>query len=860
MEIRLDCSKYLKKINKAEAIKNLFDFNLGSALTEVIGINYSIEMKAFMLLFNSSRETNFQLSKAYGQQQINTQYNLVSISKNFEKKYKDYLEQQVTLTKDFFENVLMYNNQYLIKSFELFDSFCTEIRIVLPNDIRTSYYINFRENLKDEFQNNKLRYRELVDFFDNPVELQNDKFAHLIERYNQFKKYYNTPLQANSKETLQDLYVEPYFTVYKNNLNEVDDVNKHFFSISTESVHDFFEYYFLFGNKNDKLKENYDMVFVLGQPGQGKTSFCYKLIYDYLKEFDDLPPIPIIFEKIRDLIAKDFVNNPLEEIGRRYDFLDFNKDEFILVLDGLDEAYMSGGVTDSDLKNLYDRLKKRPNKKIKIILTSRLNYLNINDSCLDNTLVLHLNELSDSQIIEYCNNFKIFHPNNSLIKNIEGIISEEKYVHIKELLRQAVLMYFIAISNINIDEGDSKAVIYDKIFDSLAQRSWDSNGQLDYINTKLKSNPSLYKIYLREFIRNIAFEIFQSPKLFITVNRLINLDATKLFIQRCFTIDLDSNDRLKEISKYLLISFYFQQSTKDNSETALEFFHNSLWEYLTAEYFWEENKRILLRQDQYDDFQYITKVEYFTFLDKSIGNKSITDSVLYNLIQIIDNDDNDTKSNIYNQSIKLFYTLSQDDFLLKYDRESCLLTASEKTREIFKLFWVFIHQSNKNLNNRIKVDNQLVDYIFLDTSLSLNCDLYNIDVQDEYDNLRFITESILNNLFFSLNIGQFTLLYNHIDSITYFKINFDRFEMHNNKVINMSIVDSRFEENCQIEDNDFNNLFFDYVEVPSEEWFNNFLEKNVFDINFKSNHTLFKKESTNDKNEIIIKYVIENIG
>lgn len=860
MEIKLNCSKYLKKINKAEAIKNLFDFNLGSALTEVIGVDYSIEMKAFMLLFNSSRETNFQLSKAYGQKQINAQYNLVSISKNFEEGYKDYLEQQVTLTKDFFENVLMFNNQYLIKSFILFESFCSELQIVLPNDIRTSYYINFRENLKDEFQNNKFRYQELVDFFNNPVELQNDKFAHLIEKYNQFKKYYITPLQANSEETLQDLYVEPYFTVYKNNLNEVDNESKHFFSISNETVHDFFEYYFLFGNKNDKLKENYDMVFVLGQPGQGKTSFCYKLIYDYLQEFDDLPPIPIIFEKIRDLIARDFVNNPLEEIGSRYHFLDFSKDEFILVLDGLDEAYMSGGVTDSDLKNLYDRLKKRPNKKIKIILTSRLNYLNINDSCLDNTLVLHLNELSDEQIIKYCDNFKMFHPNNSLIKNIEDIISDDKYCHIKELLRQAVLMYFIAISNINIDEGDSKSKIYDKIFDSLAQRSWDSNGQLDYINPKLKSNPSLYKIYLREFIRNIAFEIFQSPKLFITVNRLIDLDATKLFIQRCFTVDLDSNERLKEISKYLLISFYFQQSTKDNSETALEFFHNSLWEYLTAEYFWEENKRILLRQDQYGDFQYVTKGEYFTFLDRSIGDKTITDSVLYNLIQIIDNDERDIKSNIYNQSIKLFYSLSLDDFLLKYDRGKCLLTASEKTKEIFKLFWVFIHHSNKYINNKIEVKNQLVGYIFLDTNLAYNHDLSNVEIEDSTENLRFIVESTLKNLFFHLSIGIFHLSFNLINDIVFLEVNFYQFEMVNNKVTNMSVVDSRFEENCQIEDNDFNNLFFDYVEVPSEEWFNNFLEKNVFDINFKNNHKLVKKEATNDKNEIIIKYVIENIG
>ncbi|CAM3432761.1 hypothetical protein ELOC111193_04635 [Elizabethkingia occulta] len=47
MVINLDCSKYLKKINKKEVIKNLFDFNLGSVLAEVVDFEMSIETKAF---------------------------------------------------------------------------------------------------------------------------------------------------------------------------------------------------------------------------------------------------------------------------------------------------------------------------------------------------------------------------------------------------------------------------------------------------------------------------------------------------------------------------------------------------------------------------------------------------------------------------------------------------------------------------------------------------------------------------------------------------------------------------------------------------------------------------------------------
>lgn len=108
--------------------------------------------------------------------------------------------------------------------------------------------------------------------------------------------------------------------------------------------------------------------------GKGKTSFCYRF-YDYIEKYSDLPPVPIIFLKIRDfLIAKDFINNPFDTISDHYNYINFKGDELIIVLDGLDEAYMSGGISNEDLRNLYERLKKRSNKKIKIILTSRFNF------------------------------------------------------------------------------------------------------------------------------------------------------------------------------------------------------------------------------------------------------------------------------------------------------------------------------------------------------------------------------------------------------------------------------------------------------------------------------------------------------
>ena len=849
MKIKLNCSKFLIKINKKEVIKNLFDFNLGSVLTEVVGLESNIETKAFLLIFNSSRETNMQLAKAYGRERLDNQYNLVSVTKNLESEYKEFLELNVALSEDFFFNVIRFDNQYLIKSFNLFSKFCDAIGIVLPEDIRLNYYVDFRENLKIEFHNNKERYKELVDFFDNPINSQNDKFTLILNKYYEFKKFYTNPLQQNedSKETLQDLYVEPFFSIHKNNLLKLkkNDENKDFHLYSEGNIHDFFNTYFLKGIHHKNLKNDYDMVFVLGQPGQGKTSFCYRLIYDYIEKYSDLPPVPIIFLKIRDLIAKDFINNPFDTISDHYNYINFKGDELIIVLDGLDEAYMSGGISNEDLRNLYERLKKRSNKKIKIILTSRFNFLNINDSCLDNTLVLHLNELTDKQINEYCIKFKSFYPKNSLVKNIKTILVNEKYKHVKELLKQAVLIYFIAISDIKIDKKDSKSKIYDKIFDSLAQRSWDSEGQLDYINNKLKNKPEIYKKYLREYIRSIAFEIYHSPKLYITVSKLIELEATKLFIKRCFNEDLqESNDKIKEISKYLLISFYFQQSNKDNSDTALEFFHNSLWEFLTAEYLWEQNKKTILKKDEYDEYEIINKEKYYNFLSHAVDNKKINEfSIARNLVEIIDNEDDEIKKNIFINSINLFYDLSKDDYLFNYDRNSCLLSPFEKATENFSLFWIFVHESNRKLKNMIIANSKILDFLFYFSMTSNQLTISNVIFEDDISNINHrrlfkfeIEECIITN-----DMYNYILTENKFRDIKFNNLMMSEVIFNNNNFSNISIDKTHIVSSTKFYNNYFKNVKFNETKIENENWFNNFLENNNFEEDFIERHFVEKR-------------------
>lgn len=877
MEIKLKCSDYTKKLNFKEAVKNVFDFNIGTAVTEVVGITESKETKAFLLLFNTFKITNTQLKKELGQEILNKTTGLSVVSAEFEIAIKNYFEQEITITKDFFEDVIKHSPEYLIQSFKIFKDNLIELNIQVPENHEYTYYTIYRDNLQKEFQEKSEYYKELVTFFNNPIYDQNKPFNKQLAHYKIIKNFFTSPLQADvedSKESLKDLYIEPYFDFYKNNTTfdfdediETDPYhNKDFRSPSqTISIHNFLKNYFFKGIKHDDLKENHNMLFLLGQPGQGKTSFCYKLIYDYLEDNSGLPKTPIYFIKIRELIAKNFIQNPFITINKHLSQnIKFEDDDCILILDGLDEAYMAGGLNDNDLKHLYDRLNKtaQQNHNLKIILTSRLNYLQINDPCLDKSLVCQLSILTDEQIKEYAEKHKKFYPNNNFLSKIEDILDKTEYLHIKELLQQAVLIYFISIANIDIEEKDSKANIYNKIFDSLAKRSWDKqSGQLDYIKSTVKKNPKLYTKYLRTYLKNIAFYIYQSPNLYITLNELSELESTKNFISKCFNEDLfSSEDDIKEINKYLLISFYFQQSNNNKTtETAIEFFHNSLWEYLTAEYMWDANKNLLLKKDDDDEYESVSKEEYFNLLNRLVGQKELSYAIQENLSYIIDNEEEDIKQAIYEQSIKKLYKLSENNFILEYSTKNNKLDVIEKASSIFNLFWDFICYSNLNLKNKILTNTNIIRFLFVFDRYSSK-DFYNVIFDEDLGFINLLFNSYIENCEFNeVHDFQYVLETEIKDSL-FNNCRFYRCRIGSNFFTNVTFVECNFDLMDYIGSNKFSNVKFIDTEVKSEDWLQELDKKNELDDFTKNNHKIERVIEKNHSGIEVTKYYLRYIG
>ena len=844
MEIKLNASKLKWQVSTKEIIKNIFDFNWGSAITDIVDIEKDEEAIAFLLLFNTTRKTIYELLTKFAKQELSKVENLGLKNHLLEQEIKEFFESEITITKDFFYNVIQYNPKYLTKSYRIFKQYADELDLELSSDIHYDYYEFFRITLNIEFQENKDKYSKLIQYFENPIYEETLKQTFLFDHYKQISSFYTSKLQPeveSADETLRDLYIEPNFIVFRKNIVKEIPANLNFESINENNIHEFIRDYFFKNIKHPELKNNYKMLFLLGQPGQGKTSFSYKLVNDYITSSFGLPEVPIFFVKIRDLVAKDFINSPFEILFKKFSSnFNFEKEKGILILDGLDEAYMSGGISDSDLRNLYDRLNKDGSENLKIILTSRKNYVNLNDACIDNSLVIELTDFTNEQVINYKNKFLTFYPDNKFIKKLDAIINEDKknkYKHIQELIRQPVIIYFIALANIDVEKLNSKSEIYSKIFSSLSERSWDKKkGQLDFVNKTLPKQK--YQYLLRDFIRNIAFEIYQSPNLYITVSKLSSLEATKIFVKKCFEESFVSNeDNFKKVTKYLLISFYFQESKNSIAETAIEFFHNSLWEYLTAEYIWEKFKDLFLTKDRYDEYLTINIKEYFDLLDKIIGIKELSYQVKTNLIDIILNEDQLVLKKLKKQANKLFYRLSEHDFLLFYNNEINVLSSNTKAIEIFELSFTIQNTLDIALKELTEVNESFVKFFALNNfryhhlggeikNISVLAQMslpngYSIDISncllEDIFNQEFTTFSF-NNIIFRK--GQFRNCY------------FDECNFLNTYFIDMIIIKTTF-----IKSN-FMNSKFHNVSFLSVDTYKMFRDNNYFNYDFESVHVI----------------------
>lgn len=287
----------------------------------------------------------------------------------------------------------------------------------------------------------------------------------------------------------------------------------------------------------------------------------------------------------------------------------------VLLLDGLDEISILNNLNTSIEIFCEKLLQQFENLKTKIILTSRHGYIDIEKLEKRNlpAIVVQIKRFNQEQQIEwlekYLKNSK--QQNIFSIEDLKEINQIEKYKHIKELIDQPILLHLVALSGADIKTNNSRASVYNQVFTNLVDRTWESNCHSGIIRGVSKDN-------LRHYLQDIAFEIFKFKRDFIKKTELESLESSKRFMQ-----EIEKENDIKNILKYLMISFYMQtkeyEKKLNQQEYAIEFLHKSLQEYLVAEKIWRQITRF--EDDTVEDFKSALFVVWEIFSIRSFSQE-----------------------------------------------------------------------------------------------------------------------------------------------------------------------------------------------------------------------------------------------
>jgi uncharacterized protein YjbI with pentapeptide repeats len=604
-------------------------------------------------------------------------FDIDSFSKNelvkyFEDEYKIVFDEK-ELSEDEIKKVLRHiNNNLKLNYFKLLDK--EEIVLGAYNK-----YVN-----SNIFQEENLKFKKA-------------KYKAELE-----KEYLNIVLNDEKGLTLQNLYIEPYFRVHQNCFKEDDtrvkDTDKRddkFIDVKDVSIHDFIVDTLDGKNKLGLKNDGIDTIFISGFPGQGKSSFVKRFVYDAINEVISLDQ-DVICIKLKDIEEpKELLGNDISQTLKKHiPFEVENLENYIVLLDGLDELYMKSGLSLSDIDAICAKLSR---KKIKTIVTTRHHYVNFDKMNEKTTLILSLKELDKTQQKEWLVKYKTFYPHLKLTDEIIDALHENKDAnkHILELINQPILLHMIASMDIEHIEKYNKNKLYKEFFDILIERKWEKEQHTLFDGLKKTE----YEKMLRGMLQELAINIFQSEFEYIHRVDFEELQSVKNFKRELEKIQ---NQSLHDGLKGVMVAFYFQEvrkDAKDNNKKALdenyaiEFLHKSLMEYMVAEYIWEEMQSFLDKNERTGKYFIDEEEEALKTIWSLFSSKNLTDEVYDDLKKIVENFSNQDEKDELSDRIGYFmdYFLEKD-FLYEYSLDD--INPIEKSLNCFGSSWNFYQMLN----------------------------------------------------------------------------------------------------------------------------------------------------------------------
>ncbi|MEM9271811.1 MAG: NACHT domain-containing protein [Cyanobacteria bacterium P01_F01_bin.143] len=334
-----------------------------------------------------------------------------------------------------------------------------------------------------------------------------------------------------------------------------------------------------------KVANDHQFLYVLGNPGAGKSTFLRRVGLEALKgdkgkyQHDCIPVMIELkkFNKVRvDLIAA--ITEELSNFNfpsQQKVITDFlNKGKLLLLFDGLDEVSKDkfNDVQD-EITNLVTRYGDRGNR---FILSCRIAAYKNPMSRFTN---VELADFDDEQIKNFIINWFNSDPEDA--QDCWKKLSQSEYKASKELAQTPLLLTFLCLAY--GDSGDfpaQRSQLYYQALEILLYK-WDREKKLKRDKIYKDWNPNLEITLLSEF----AFDFFEDNQLFFKKQNI--LEYLEVFLS-----NTEGNSQYIDVNAVLDAIAVQQGIFVERATNIYSFSHLTLQEYLTAKHISQKDSRV----------------------------------------------------------------------------------------------------------------------------------------------------------------------------------------------------------------------------------------------------------------------------
>ncbi len=601
---------------------------------------------------------------------------------------------------------------------------------------------------------------------DNEKKMEfNNKF--IPEKYKEYfynKLFLEDNIKDKEEALLKDVYIKPHFLIMdleRSNENYIGDNIIKFIEDFVGVKRRDNSYRPIFNFKNKFITT----LFIKGHPGSGKSSLFYYLAYMKSHESEFLTDYKMFFIKLIELYKENnnvlSEKNPLKDIETHLDLEDKSFNNTVLVLDGLDEICAAKDINIYEYcSHLIESTFKYRN--FKIIITTRLNYINIDYKENKNVLNIRLQNWTISDLKQWTDKFFDIHKEcddlaKVAITNIQ-YLADTKNEEMLTILAVPLLFYMITAIGLDLNKLESIGQLYDKVFDELYVRNYSEN-----VNVGLQKCgiiKAIPKKVSRQIAMEIAYKMYQENELLLKVNSEELKQAIENALANEEIIEIDMFYK-RQIEKLFPITFFYKEVYD-----VVEFAHKSIMEFFCAEKLFymfknqSESINEFILHNMVENVISIEVLQFFIyFLKKEIVNtEKYKKDILVAFKRLVNNGEQLTQINqkaygfeISKLVFKIYWIFMKDilncdmedineilsnDYMNSYLKGVLSLRDSNNlpfiNNEIYK--WNFsdcrfskYNFSYVDINHAYLKDVKLIDCIFVGANLS-NCELVNVQI------------------------------------------------------------------------------------------------------------------------------------